>query len=145
MARIIRHRSRAPERSHWWPSVLTGVAVGAVAAWVVLRGMRGQEAAEPAAPPRGPAKEPDLDKMAARLRGVAGAQDLKLRSLGGGILELVGSASVELDVPALLHALASEPRVSVVVNRVWTPESPEPSPLEAADSGDPSASTPSAP
>jgi hypothetical protein len=147
MARTIRPRSAG--RTRWWSSLIVGAAVGAVAAWVVLRGMGGDEAAEPTDPPRprGAPREPDLDAMAARLRSVPGAQELRLRSLGGGILELVGSATAELDVPALLHALASQPHVSVVVNRVWTPNSRagDPFPLDVPGPADPSASTPSAP
>ena len=119
--------------------MLVGAAVGAVAAWLLLRG--GAETEPAQAQPRGTAKEPDLDAMTARLSRVAGTEDLRLRSLGGGILELVGSASSSLDVPALLAALAMEPRVSVVVNRVWTPDSPgaaspEESDREASDPAD---------
>ena len=40
-----------------------------------------------------------------------------------GILELVGSAADDFDLKAALDALAAEPDVSVVVNRVWTPGS----------------------
>jgi len=47
-------------------------------------------------------------------------------SLGGGILELVGSATDQLDLPAVLDTLATEPGVSVVVNRVWTSRSGAP-------------------
>ena len=104
--------------------MLVGAAVGAVAAWLLLRG--GAETETAHAQPRGAPKEPDLDAMTARLGRVPGTKDLRLRSLGGGILELVGSASSALDVPALLAALAMEPRVTVVVNRVWTPD-PDPS------------------
>ena len=102
--------------------MIVGAALGAVAAWLVMRG--GTEAETAPAQPRGTTREPDLDAMAARLSRVPGTADLRLRSLGGGILELVGSASPDLDVPALLAALAMEPRVAVVVNRVWTPDSP---------------------
>lgn len=85
--------------------------------------------------------------MSARLGRVAGAEGLRLKSLGGGILELVGSAGPELDLPALLTVLAGEPRVSVVVNRVWTPGSADlPADLEGparrAGPIDPPAPTP---
>jgi hypothetical protein len=145
MARIIRTRRAPARRSDWWSAVIAGAAVGAVAAWVALRVTRSDEPTETEpARSRGAGQEPDLETMTARLRRVAGAQELRLRSLGGGILELVGSASEGLDVPALLHALASEPHVSVVVNRVWTPDPPEPARPRASDSDDSSASTPSA-
>jgi hypothetical protein len=135
MARIVRHRP-STDRSHWWSSVLVGATLGAVAAWLVLRG--GREAAETAsAPRRGRSREPDLETMTARLARVAGTEQLRLRSLGGGILELVGSASPALDVPALLAALAMEPRVTVVVNRVWTPDA-----VGAAGNEDPESSGP---
>jgi hypothetical protein len=121
MTRIIRSR-RSADRPQWWSTVLVGAALGAVAAWLVLRG--GAEAEPAPAQPRGTPREPDLDAMAARLARVPGTGELRLRSLGGGILELVGSAAPNLDVPALLAALAMEPRVTVVVNRVWTPDAP---------------------
>lgn len=123
MPRIV--RTRHPTRARWWSSLVAGAALGALGAWFVLRSSRQQSAPDPLARPRsrGPQREPDLEAMNARLRERAGAHDLELRSLGGGILELVGTAGAELDVPALLAALAAEPRVSVVVNRVWTPDS----------------------
>ena len=125
MPRIVRRRAL---RSPLWPSVILGAALGAVGAWFVLRGSRAEPATDPLAPPR-PRRapsEPDLEAMSERLRRLAGADGLRLRSLGGGILELVGTAGADLDVPALLAALAAEPRVSVVVNRAWTPESMDP-------------------
>ena len=130
MARII--RTRASERgSNRWATLIAGAAVGALAAWAIVRGRRASEVAEPGESTRrrGGTEEPDLGAMTTRLRRVPGADGLRLRSLGGGILELVGSASSGLDIPALLHALASEPRVSVVVNRVWT--DPEPTPIDS--------------
>ena len=140
MTRII--RTRALERdSQRWATLIAGAAVGALAAWAIVRGRRASEAAAPGEPThrRGRTEEPDLDAMTTRLRRVPGAQGLRLRSLGGGILELVGSASSGLDIPALLHALASEPRVSVVVNRVWT--DPAPAPIDSLGPDRPSTST----
>ena len=64
--------------------------------------------------------EPDVEAMTTRLRERAGAGGLRVRSLGQGILELVGTAHEEADVHSLLDFLAAEPGVSVVVNRVWT-------------------------
>ena len=66
---------------------------------------------------------PDLAAITERLRAHAGTEQLVVRSLGGGILELVGSATDQLDLPAVLDAFATEPGVSVVVNLVWTSRS----------------------
>ncbi|MSR36589.1 MAG: hypothetical protein EXR95_08100 [Gemmatimonadetes bacterium] len=144
MARIIHPRSlRPPKRSRWWSTLIAGAAVGAAAAWLVLRRERptlDDEADELSPRPLGAPKQPDLDAMTARLRAHPGAQGLRLRSLGGGILELVGSAEAELDVSALLATLAAEPRVSVVVNRVWMPEAPQP-----GEDGDTQTRAPSSP
>ncbi len=106
MPRIIRHRSAPTE---WWSPLLAGAALGGIAAWLVLRSRRAHAR-----------REPDVAALSERLRERTGADDLRLRSLGQGILELVGSAGEELNVAALLEALAAEPGVSVVVNRVWT-------------------------
>lgn len=121
MARIIRSR---PAPSPWWSTLIAGVAVGAVAAWLVLRGSGDEETLQPSGRtrPRRAVREPDVERLIAMLREIPGAAELRLRSLGGGILELVGTAGAELDVAALLSALAAEPRVSVVVNRVWPPD-----------------------
>ena len=68
-------------------------------------------------------REINLDALAGRLRSHGGTEHLRVRSLGQGIIELVGNAAGPLDVPTVIKALAEEPGVSVVVNRVWTPES----------------------
>ena len=73
-----------------------------------------------------PPLEPDLDAIAARLHAEPGTRDFRVRSLGGGILKLMGSASDEADLPTLLESLTSEPGVTVVVNRAWTPASLRP-------------------
>ena len=65
----------------------------------------------------------DLDTLTEMLQSWPGAEELYVRSFGQGICELVGSASGELDIAALVQSLASEPGVSAVVNRVWTVES----------------------
>ena len=127
MPRLIHNRST---RTRWWPSLVVGATLGAIGVWLVLRSGSDELAAEGAEPERprtrGGGREPDLDALNARVRSLAGAEALRLRSLGGGILELVGSAAAGLDVRALLKQLAAEPRVSVVVNRVWTPDSMDP-------------------
>ena len=76
-----------------------------------------------AAQARAAAAPPDLAVITERLHRRPGTSDLHVRSLGGGILELVGSAPDELDLPEVLHVLAAEAGVSVVVNRVWTSRS----------------------
>jgi hypothetical protein len=133
MPNIIRsRRTSAPEH---WPRWIAGAVAGVLASWIVLRrSALGADAAagpEPEvprdrpAPPRARvrAAAPDLDAIAGRLHARPGTHDLRVRSLGGGILELVGSATDEFDLKAALDALAVEPGVSVVVNRVWTPGS----------------------
>jgi hypothetical protein len=81
-----------------------------------LRDARARWSAHRSAPP-------DLEALVARMRARAGTEGLEVRSLGGGILELVGSAPDDLDLPALLQELAAETGVTVVVNRVWTSRS----------------------
>ena len=67
--------------------------------------------------------EVDAGALAVRLRALPGTEALRVHSLGQGIVELVGSAAGSLDVPGVIKTLADQPGVSVVVNRVWTPES----------------------
>lgn len=144
MPRIVRR----PPRARLWPSLVAGAALGAIGVWLVLRSLPDEGASDRGARPRAAGREPDLDAMSARLGRVAGAEGLRLQSLGGGILELVGSAGSEFDLSALLTVLATEPGVSVVVNRVWTPGSGDlPADLEGpahrAGPLDPSAPPPS--
>jgi hypothetical protein len=138
MPNVIRTRTAPSDR---WPLWVAGALAGVLASWLVLR-TRDGEATDPGrAPPVGKLRErwssvprprtrstptPDLTGIEERLRLRPGTQELRVRSLGGGILELVGSAPDDLDLPALLEALAAEAGVSVVVNRAWTSRSATP-------------------
>jgi hypothetical protein len=138
MANVIRTRTARSDR---WPLWVAGALAGVLASWLVLRPRAGEApgggAATQGAKPRarwssGPrprarsAPTPDLIAIEEGLRARSGTEGLQVRSLGGGILELVGSAPDDLDLPALLEALAAEAGVSVVVNRAWTSRSGTP-------------------
>jgi hypothetical protein len=132
MPNVIRTRAAASDR---WPLWVAGAVAGVLASWILLRrtALGAGAAAGPAlavprerpVPPRPRVRgaTPDLDAISERLHARPGTDDLRVRSLGGGILELVGGAADELDLKAVLDALVAEPGVSVVVNRVWTPGS----------------------
>src|SRR5690606_26156273 len=75
---------------------------------------------------RPPVPLPDLDAIMARLRARPGTEALRVRSPGGGILELVGSAPDELDLPAVLDALAGAPGGSRGAHRAGTSRSAAP-------------------
>jgi hypothetical protein len=130
MPNVIRTRTA----SELWPLWVAGAVAGVLASWILLRrtALGAGAAAGPASeserpiPPRARARSvpsPDLLAIAGRLHARPGTDDLRVRSLGGGILELVGNAADELDLKAALDSVAAEPGVSVVVNRVWTPGS----------------------
>lgn len=72
--------------------------------------------------------EVDLIGLQLRLDALPGGQEIRVRDLGDGIVEVVGSAPDAESVEALVSILADEPGVDVVVNRVWTPESAAPQP-----------------
>ena len=127
------HTAPRPE----WPLWIAGVALGELAIWIFLRPRADREGvpfgvsqALSTTPARLAAARarpvPDLAAITERLRAHAGTEQLVVRSLGGGILELVGSATDQLDLPAVLDELATEPGVSVVVNRVWPSRSGAP-------------------
>lgn len=65
----------------------------------------------------------DLEALRARLGELPSADGVRVRELGEGILEVVGRAPDDAAARALLEAVAAEPGVEVVVNRVWTPSS----------------------
>ena len=68
----------------------------------------------------------DAGALQARLDGMACSTECRVRLLGEGIVEVVGSCASEADARALLDELADQPGVEVVVNRVWTPSSSDP-------------------
>jgi hypothetical protein len=103
--------------SHWWPPLLMGALFGGGRA-LALRAVSLPQARGSGRPgAKGEQREGTTD--AAR----QGTEEVRVRSFGQGICELVGSAGGELYVAALIRVLAAEPGVSAVVNRVWTPES----------------------
>jgi hypothetical protein len=71
----------------------------------------------------GPSPDLDVAALEGRVTGMACAGGCKIRLLGDGIVEVVGDCASEDDARALLDAVAGEPGVEVVVNRVWTPAS----------------------
>jgi hypothetical protein len=128
MPNVIRTRTSPSDP---WPFWVAGALAGVVASWLLLRAESGAPSAHARrirdvrarwSAPRARVA-PDLDAVATLLRARAGTEQLEVRSLGGGILELVGSAPDELDLPSLLTELASETGVTVVVNRAWTSRS----------------------
>lgn len=62
----------------------------------------------------------DVEALEGRVSGMACAGACRIRLLGDGIVEVVGDCASEDDARALLDAVAAEPGVEVVVNRVWT-------------------------
>ena len=116
MPMVVRARSFA---SHWWLPLLMGALFGVGMSWFSVRGRARTLRAR--LKPRH--VELDLDALTARVRALPGAEELQVKSFGQGICELVGSAGGEIDVAGLVRALAAEPGVSALVNRVWTPES----------------------
>src|SRR5688500_7395659 len=111
MHNVIRTRTAPSDR---WPLWVAGALAGVLASWLVLRPRAGEgpdagTAPRPAKPrerwgsvPRPrvrTAPAPDLAGIEERLRARPGTEDLRVRSLGGGILELVGSAPDDLDLP----------------------------------------------
>jgi hypothetical protein len=136
MPNVIRTRTASSR----WPLWVAGALAGALASWVVMRPRAGEAGTatttaaralkERWSPPRPRARAavptPDLAAITERLHARPGTAQLRVRSLGGGILELVGSAPDELDLPALLDELAAAAGVSVVVNRAWTSRSGTP-------------------
>lgn len=73
-----------------------------------------------------PHAEPDVQDLEERLAMIGGAEGCRIRALGPGIVEVVGSAEDEATLQAVLDTVAGEPGVDVVVNRVWTPSSSAP-------------------
>lgn len=106
-----RHDREEDARSRWrdaWDAALDGASGGIAAARQLV-------AAE--------AVELDADELQERVAGMACSTACRVRLLGTGIVEVVGSCASDEDARALLDALAAEPGVEVVVNRVWTPTS----------------------
>jgi hypothetical protein len=133
MPNVLRSRTARSER---WPLWIAGALAGVLASLLLLR-PRASGAGEPRSSATPSARDargarghrtapPDLSAITERMRSREGTQGLSVRSLGGGILEVVGDAPDELDLPAVLQALAAEPGVSVVVNRAWTSRSGAP-------------------
>lgn len=66
---------------------------------------------------------PDLVALRRRVAALPGGERVGVRDLGEGIVEVVGSLPDDATARVLLDAVAAEPGVEVVVNRVWTPSS----------------------
>lgn len=94
----------------WFGTAVLGAATGALA-WLAVREL-----------PNGDGDvEPDLDHLRRRLAAVAGPDAIRLRTLGPGIVELVGRVDRADVVPALLAEASETEGVEVVVNRLWSP------------------------
>lgn len=65
----------------------------------------------------------DLGALRRRVETLPSGEGVRVRILGDGIVEVVGSAADAAAARALLDAVAEEPGVEIVVNRVWTPSS----------------------
>ena len=133
-------------RTAWWRPFVAGAATGLLAG-ILLRARGGRDAppagggagegwsrlrdawddaAEGLAAARDRVRpRPILDEhgLGERVAGLACAARCRVRVLGEGIVELVGRCSSDDELRVLLDALAAEPGVEVVVNRVWTPAS----------------------
>lgn len=137
------------------PSFLAGASAGLLVGWILSRsGSSGEpplleaDGERPAAatPRRAGARDGALDKLAtaagrmrgsrealdldalrAKIRAMPEGQDVEVRDLRGGIVEVLGHAQHAEAVRRILDALAGAPGVSVVVNRLWEPSSPAPS------------------
>jgi hypothetical protein len=70
--------------------------------------------------------EPDPEALADALARCPGSDGVAVRTLGNGIVEVVGDAPDDDVVEVILAALADVPGVDAVVNRVWTPSSASP-------------------
>jgi hypothetical protein len=92
-----------------------GQALGGAAAQT-LRGARERRG-------RGEETPLDLERMRAEVAAIPGCDQVHLRDLGGGIVEVLGAAPDPNTVNLVLTSLRDEPGVSVVVNRIWTPAS----------------------
>lgn len=96
--------------SRAWDDAVEGAAAGL------------QSARHRVRPPPGP----DLEALEERLGTIAGSEGCHVRLLERGIVEVVGSAEDEATLQEVLDAVAAEPGVEVVLNRVWTPSSSAP-------------------
>lgn len=133
----------------WWPPFLAGTAAGLLAS-VLVRRDRGaardhgpgtldrlagalDEAMEGVSGGISSARswvrgreEADPDRLQVRLEQLPCGDDCRVRSLGDGIVEVVGTCGSEEMARELIGAVSAEPGVEVVVNRVWTPSSSAP-------------------
>lgn len=65
----------------------------------------------------------DLVDLERRVAALPSGRRVRVRALGSGIVEVVGSAPDDEAARAVLETVEAAPGVEVVVNRVWTPSS----------------------
>lgn len=75
------------------------------------------------------AEELDETSLGERLAGLRCGDRCRVLVLGDGIVEVVGACDSDAVARTLLDAVAEEPGVEVVVNRIWTPASDDPAPV----------------
>ena len=118
MLRLLRSADR------WLPATVAGTALGLLG-WFLFRELATDGGGGKAD------DEPDL-RLAdlRRVLRVAGAEEVRVRRLAPGIVELVGRVDAAAREERLLDVAARQPGVSVVVNRLWhpTPEVSRPRP-----------------
>lgn len=96
----------------WLPAAVAGAAIG-VLGWLLVReGLGGGNGSD--------ALTVDLSALRARLRA-AGAEDVQVRPMAPGIVELVGRVDELPRAERLLDMASRTPGVEIVVNRLWVP------------------------
>lgn len=105
----------------WWAAATAGLLLGA-GGWLLLRQLETDGR-----------RRPRLWAVRGRVSKLAGAGRVRVRHLGGGIVELVG----RIDDPELVSALVEEASrvegVQVVLNRLWSVDRAVPDRSESGD------------
>jgi len=122
-SRALRARVPITSRGELAPSALPFAQKGGGAGWRLSGALEGAVVALAGARERvlgpGPSRL-DLGRLRAHLHEVPGGERVRLRDLGGGIVEALGEAPDADAVERVLSRLREEPGVAVVVNRIWT-------------------------
>lgn len=96
----------------WLPAAVAGAALGVLGWFLVREGLGGRNGSD--------ALTVDLSALRARLRA-AGAEDVEVRLMAPGIVELVGRVDESPGAERLLDVASRTPGVEIVVNRLWVP------------------------